>query len=452
MAKLIIYDTSNRAEIDGVVENNAELFLTALKERNFDAAVVVAGFGENPSIGKFTRLIAKKAPFMSIIVFGYFGQEEDVTADAVFADIPNKAKMNGLIGDVLETVGLMHRFGLIGRAKSMGLVAQTIARIADSDLTVLVTGESGTGKELVAKAIHEKSLRRSESFIAINCGAIPETLLESQLFGHKKGSFTGAHKDFPGFFAQAERGTLFLDEIGEVPLSVQVKLLRVIESGEYFPVGSSEPMKSDVRIIAATNRELRILMAEKVFRQDLYYRLSGVRITLPPLRDRSYDIPVLIAHFTKNVASKTQKPQIEFGEDALDAMLAYHWPGNVRELRNLVETASVLATGRVIRAVDLQPYFMENKLVGRALPAIRPESAFGDYSALENVYAMLQQNNSLLLQVISMLQKPQTVEDAEKEQLLEALKNAGNNRKKTADSLGISARTLYRKMKKFGVG
>jgi len=246
---------------------------------------------------------------------------------------------------------------LLGRSRAMQAVIEQARAVADSDASVLLLGESGTGKELMAQALHWHSARRSGSFVPVNCAAVPETLLESELFGHEKGAFTGAQQKRAGLFAQAHGGTLFLDEIGDLPLVLQVKLLRAIQDKAVRPVGGTQALHLDLRLITATNRDLAILVQEGKFREDLYYRLAVIPIRLPALRERPEDIPLLAEHFLRLAAARTGKTRTGFDEDAAAWLLAHRWPGNVRELENLVERAAVLARGPVIALADLHTEF-----------------------------------------------------------------------------------------------
>ena len=244
---------------------------------------------------------------------------------------------------------LQKRFGLIGESDAIKEIVQTITQIAETDITVLVTGETGTGKELIANAIHTHSLRKHEKMVKVNCGAIPSGILESELFGHKKGSFTGAVDDRKGYFETANGGSIFLDEIGEMPPEVQVKFLRVLEEGEFIPVGGSESKKTDVRIIAATNKDLESeIKKEEGFRKDLYYRIKTIKITAPPLRKRPEDISVLAKHFALHFANRHSIAFKGFSPNAMEIMENYSWPGNVRELKNFVESMITLNKGEVI--------------------------------------------------------------------------------------------------------
>ncbi len=241
---------------------------------------------------------------------------------------------------------------ILGNTPRMREIFTIIQRVAKTDATVLVEGESGTGKELIARAIHSRSTRRDGPFVAINCGAIPDTLLESELFGHERGAFTGAHIQRKGKFEMADRGTLFLDEIGELPLLLQVKILRFLQERTVERIGGRQPISLDLRIIAATNRDLKAHLERGLFREDLYYRLSVIRITVPPLRERGTDV-ILLAHAFLQRAASAQRRRVRFSAEALKALMAYAWPGNVREMENKLSRAVIMSRGRLIEPVDL---------------------------------------------------------------------------------------------------
>src|ERR1041385_830231 len=247
---------------------------------------------------------------------------------------------------------------LVGRSPAMQEIYRFVARLMQTDLTVMITGESGTGKELVARALHDYGKRRSGPFVAINMAAIPRDLVESELFGHEKGAFTGANTRSSGRFEQAEGGTLFLDEIGDMPMEAQTRLLRVLQQGEYTTVGGRTPIKTDVRIVAATNKDLRILIQQGLFREDLFYRLNVVPLRLPPLRERSDDIPDLVRHFLAKAQGEGLAAK-QFHPDAIDRLRGYHWPGNVRELENLVRRLTVLNSEDVIGAAAVEAELTE---------------------------------------------------------------------------------------------
>ena len=319
----------------------------------------------------------------------------------------------GLTG-VQETIAADS--GLIGRTAGMLEVYKLIAKAADSDVPVLITGESGTGKELAARAIHGHGVRAKQPFVAINCGAIIETLLESELFGHMRGSFTGAVNDTKGLFEQAGTGTLFLDEIGEMSAALQVKLLRVLEESEVRPVGANRPVKVRARVIAATNIDVEREIASGRFRQDLYYRLSVIVIRMPALRERRLDIPVLISHFIERAAAKSGR-RITLSSDALDAMMRYRWPGNVRELENTIERLSIFSPAGLVEMGDL------------------PAEIQGAQPVAEDaLFAGLP-----------------TLDELEKRYMVHVLEAAGGSRTRAAEILGVDRRTLYRMAERFGV-
>lgn len=256
------------------------------------------------------------------------------------------------------------RFGIIGNAPMLNRALEVAIQVAPTDISVLVTGESGTGKEIIPQVIHNLSSRKHKEYIAVNCGAIPEGTIDSELFGHEKGSFTGAAGSRQGYFEVADGGTIFLDEVAELPMQTQVRLLRVLETGEFLRVGSSKVLKTNVRVVAATNENMQNAIATGKFREDLYYRLSTVPVSLPPLRDRGEDIHLLFRKFASDFADKYRMPTIRLKDDAVSLVNNYSWPGNIRQLKNVVEQISVIETERELDAYKLQQY----------LPAIQPKS------------------------------------------------------------------------------
>ena len=255
---------------------------------------------------------------------------------------------------------LKQRFGIIGNDTHLNRALEKSVRVAPTDISVLVTGESGVGKENIPKIIHSLSHRKHAKYIAVNCGAIPEGTIDSELFGHEKGSFTGAIQDRKGYFEVADGGTIFLDEVGELPLTTQVRLLRVLENGEFIKVGSSKPQKTNVRIVAATNVNMYEAIEKERFREDLYYRLSTVEIHLPALRERNDDIHLLFRKFASDFAQKYRMPSIRLDENAVTILLNYRFPGNIRQLKNLAEQISVIEESRIITALKLQNYLPKN--------------------------------------------------------------------------------------------
>jgi two-component system response regulator HydG len=318
---------------------------------------------------------------------------------------------------------LQERFGfegIIGQSPAIRRVIEICRLIAPTDTTVLIEGESGTGKELIAKALHNNSRRREHNFVALNCAALSEGILESELFGHEKGAFTGALAGRKGRFEHADGGTLFLDEVGDMPVATQIKLLRVIENREIVRVGSNDPRKVDVRLVSATNQKLDELVKAGKFREDLYFRLKVVRVVLPPLRARREDVPLLTEHYIRRLAAEHGKAVTGITPEALRALAAYDWPGNVRELINTLETMIVLAPGTVLEARDIPD-------------EIRPAGAGG-----EERPGVIQPGATSL-------------QDAERVLIEQTLASTDGNRQQTAAILGIGERTLYRKIKEFGL-
>lgn len=317
--------------------------------------------------------------------------------------------------------GRFDRRNIIGRSVPMERLLETVAQVAPSEATVLVVGESGTGKELIAGALHHNSQRKEGPLVKMNCAAVTETLLESELFGHEKGAFTGAYKRKEGRFVQAEGGTLFLDEVSEMSLAMQAKVLRVLQEREITRVGGEGTLKVDVRLVAATNKDLLLEIEAGRFREDLFYRLNVVTLKIPPLRERQEDIPLLAQHFAKEFARKNQKPVKGFTPQAMDRLLKYDWPGNIRELMNAVERAVVLSRSDYLGDEEFV-------LVFRA----RPEE-----ERSERVEAKGTANLPL--------------EEVEKTTILNTLEAAGGNKSETARRLGITRRTLHKKLKKYGL-
>ncbi|MEX2388811.1 MAG: sigma-54 dependent transcriptional regulator [Phycisphaeraceae bacterium] len=325
---------------------------------------------------------------------------------------------------------------LIGRSSAMRGVTQQIEQIADSHGTVLIAGESGTGKEVVARTLHANSPRRDGVMLCLNCAALSSSLLESELFGHEKGAFTGADQLRKGRFELADGGTLLLDEISEIAPEIQAKLLRVLQEGQFERVGSSTTQEVDVRVIATTNRDLTQSIAAGQFRQDLYYRLNVLPIHLPSLRERIDDVPLLAEHFLAKVAAREGRDAKRFDAEAIDVLQKYHWPGNVRELQNICERASVLSRGRVIEAGLIQPWLITTSSPPPALAPAAP-AARGLASSPPPPVAPPSPASV------------QKLEDVEREQILRTLGHFHGNRQRTAEALGIGLRTLGLKLKKW---
>ncbi len=326
-----------------------------------------------------------------------------------------------------------HQDSIVGQSEPMQQVFKMVGRVAHSDAPVMITGESGTGKELVARAIHTYSGRAEKSFVAINCAAIPEQLLESELFGHEKGSFTGATSQRVGRFEQSDGGTLFLDEIGDMPLSLQGKILRVLQDGEFSRVGGNASIRTNVRIVAATNRNLESEVSEKKFREDLFYRLNVVRVHLPPLRQRIEDIRLLAEYFVKRVATEKHLPKLKLSEEAVRVLESHNWPGNVRELENTIQRACVLATSDILLAKDIP----------LGIAATEPAAA-----------AVVMSNEAAIEVLLRSAQSDAGVELLpwlEREFTVYAMRQTNGNQVQAAKLLGITRATLRKRLERFGV-
>lgn len=389
------------------------------------------------------------------------------------------------------------RFGIIGNAPALVAAVERAIRVAAVDLSVLVTGESGAGKEFFPQIIHSFSSRKHAKYIAVNCGAIPEGTIDSELFGHEKGSFTGAVEARKGYFEEANGGTIFLDEVAELPLTTQARLLRVLESGEFLKVGSSTVQKTNIRIVAATNVDLIAAVSQGRFREDLYYRLSTVQIQIPPLRDRGNDIRLLARKFAADFAERYRTPAITFSENADDALRHYRWPGNVRQLKNIVEQLALFEAGQEVSQQILQQYLPD--ITANYMPTVSAdlhsyarerEMLFGMIFNLQNridqLQAQLQDTRrqggaagaifrqeampspenikpSLMphndtqtsgcadVGYSEVVEEPETLQDKERETIRRALQRNDGHRKAAAAELGISERTLYRKINEYGL-
>ena len=388
---------------------------------------------------------------------------------------------------------IKQKSGIVGESEEINQVLEMVSQVAGVDISVLINGESGTGKELVAKAIHTASMRSSKDLIIVNCGAIPEGIIESELFGHKKGAYTDASESRKGYFETANKGTIFLDEIGDMPLKTQVKVLRVLESGEYMRVGDSTSKRTDTRVIAATNKNLAKLVKEGKFRQDLYYRLKTVTINLPALRHMKNDIRLLVERFALQF-SRTNKIKYKgFTPEAIKAIQKFDWPGNVRELRNFIESILILEKGERITAEIIEKQLQSEKMIefsdNPALPVVvnqNPDQAERELilrqllflrQDIEELKLMLKQSDFSILNLPrnidenfsnkihddefdsledKTLLKEQAIgsfktTDLEKEMILRTLEYFNNNRRASAKSLGMSERTLYRKINDYGI-
>ncbi len=402
-----------------------------------------------------------------------------------------------------ELQRIKQRYNIVGNCDGLNRALDVALQVAPTDLSVLIIGESGVGKEIIPRIIHDNSPRKREKYFAINCGSIPEGTIDSELFGHEKGSFTGAIGESEGYFGVANKGTIFLDEVGELPIATQARLLRVLETGEYIRVGGQKIMKTDVRIVAATNVNMRKAVSEGRFREDLYYRLNTIPIQMPPLRSRGEDILLLFRLFAMQMAEKYKLPKITLTEEAQQIMLKYKWPGNVRQLKNITEQMSVLSQDRIITGAAIHQFIPEDtdstqlatvskgtshsyeserdllykilyELRGNVsdlrremntlrkqlddakntvssekpstnLPTMRPD--------MQSVIASQQPVPAVQDAVAEEISEPETLnlETMGKQMLEKALERNGGNRKKAAQELGISDRTIYRRIKQYGL-
>ncbi len=414
----------------------------------------------------------------------------------------------------MELQSVKQRFEIIGNSPLLNRAMEKAVQVAPTDISVLVTGESGVGKESIPRIIHSQSARKHNPYIAVNCGAIPEGTIDSELFGHEKGSFTGATAARKGYFEEANTGTIFLDEVAELPLSTQVRLLRVLETGEYIKVGSSKPQKTDVRIVAATNVDMEEAIRKGQFREDLYYRMNTVEIHLPSLRERAGDIHLLFRKFASDFANKYHMPVLQLDPEAVDLINHYRWPGNIRQLKNFTEEMSVIETERLVTADTVRRYLPESgrsnlPMIYRDQPGVKSESDFSserdilykvlfdmknDINDLKKLTMELmkeggqadeefrQENAQLLAKVYEdydagtsleipdtpsatpaptkiinteiyadedVIEESLTLQDKEIEMIRKALDRNAGKRKDAAKELGISERTLYRKIKQY---
>lgn len=409
----------------------------------------------------------------------------------------------------MELQSVKQRFGIIGNSKALNRALDVATQVAPTEISVLITGESGTGKEVMPKIIHQLSARKHGPYIAVNCGAIPEGTIDSELFGHEKGAFTGAHESRKGYFQVADGGTIFLDEVAELPLQTQVRLLRVLETGEFIRVGSSKVIRTDVRVVAATNVKMDQAIREGRFREDLFYRLNQVPISIPPLRERREDIHLLFRKFTADLSEKYRMPVVTLSEDAVELLVRYPWPGNIRQLRNITEQVSVIEQERIIDAATLSNYLPAEEVGRSTTPMVINKQGGNDFSEREILYKVLfdlkndlSDVKRLVLQMIQsgqlepnagnqelmrrvfhdkqevaqwessdapgaiglgpatpIVEPPVEIEveetlslvESEKELIRKALAKHNGKRKYAARELGISERTLYRKIKEYNL-
>jgi transcriptional regulator with PAS, ATPase and Fis domain len=409
----------------------------------------------------------------------------------------------------MDIQSIKQRFGIIGNSPLLNRALDIAVQVAATDLTVLITGESGTGKEVFPQIIHQLSARKHGHYIAVNCGAIPEGTIDSELFGHEKGSFTGAHEARKGYFEVANHGTIFLDEVAELPLATQVRLLRVLEVGEFMKVGSSKVIKTDVRVVAATNVNIPEAIEKGKFRQDLYYRLNTVPIYIPPLRERKEDIHLLFRKFAADFAEKYRMPPLRLTDDAVEVLRNYYWPGNVRQLKNITEQISIIEKEKLITADTLRMYLPDTARPG--LPVLYHQDGEEHFSERDLLYKVLfdmkkditelkkivinlleknpddstlEETKALLVKHVAedshfglipaeeevkivhhpekaaeeekfhapeIIEESLSLQDKEKEMIRKALEKHNGKRKDAARELGISERTLYRKIKEYQI-
>ena len=391
-----------------------------------------------------------------------------------------------------DLVSIKQRFGIIGNSELINRALEIALRVAPTDLTVLITGESGVGKEFFPQVIHSASARKHGKYVAVNCGAIPEGTIDSELFGHEKGAFTGAVDSRKGYFEEADGGTIFLDEVGELPLSTQVRLLRVLQTGEFIRVGSARVQKTNVRVVAATNNNLLRSISEGRFREDLYYRLATVPISVPALRERPEDIYLLFRKFATDVAVKYRMPAITLDASARNMLERYSWPGNVRQLKNVAEQISAIETERDITASILERYLTPNSKM--ATPSVTNAASFDDlntgreilYKILFDMRADINEMKQMLYrmggygamqpisneprhevaallpstasqsveyaeEIVDDVPQPATKADMQREQIIRALHRNRGSRRAAAAELFMSERTLYRRIKELGI-
>jgi DNA-binding NtrC family response regulator len=420
----VLQANSGREAFDALEEREVDLVLLDVKLPDADGLSILQEIKKREAELPVVMMSAYGTIEMAVRATkagAYDFLEKPLGSEKTLLAVDNALRMARL---AVENRELRDRTGqspsMIGRSAAMKELFNLIEMTAPSPSRVLILGESGTGKELVARAIHERSPRRSAPFVTVNCAAVPSELIESELFGHERGAFTGASKARRGKFERADGGTLLLDEVGDMPLPMQAKLLRVLEEGEFERVGGGDPVKIDVRVIAASNKDIEGAVRDGTFRLDLYHRLNVVPIVIPPLRERVSDIPLLAAHFLSEIAGDGARPATSIAEDALEALKGYSWPGNVRELRNLMERAAILFPGATVTASD----------VSRILPRPRERAAAAD-----------PEGGAL----------KETMRQAERRAILSALERNKWHMTRAAKELGLERSHLYKKMKAHGI-
>ena len=453
----------NWSEIGIIAEELPQLY-QLIKERDISLVIVDSdSFKIRPAVASRIRRGNGLTEIWKLIKSDPDGMEPADYLDGLISDDIGHKGMSDKINQILSTKDLLESYGMVARSSKMKAVAETIRSIASTDVAVLIVGPSGSGKELVASALHQDSNRSDKPFVAINCGALAAGLLESELFGHEKGAFTGSVGKREGLFSKAEGGTLFLDEISETTAEMQVKLLRVLEDGTYFPVGSSTVRKADVRIVAATNRDLTEAINEKLFREDLYFRISAVKIIVPSLLEHKCDIQPLLHYFWRN------KKGMTYTDSALELLNKFDWPGNVRQLKNFADRMSAFKPGGTVDHNDVEKFLTEQHSSATHLPVSTGKST--EEAGQELIYRAIislgsevrllrdlitsnlpgDADESELSGIQGKYSYDRTVEDMERLLIEQTLDKTAGNRKATAQRLGIGERTLYRKLKKYGL-
>src|SRR5208282_5258502 len=449
-------------EIELATASSGEEGLKTIPKFKPDLVLMDVRMGGMNGLETLRRIRAANPKLLVILMTAYGTTQTAIEAMKLGAydyllkpfDVP---KLKDIVGNALKAARDMkqvvsyqpllesedYELGIVGRSEPMQQVFKLIGQLAASDATALITGESGTGKELVARAIYHHSNRSQQPFLAVNCAAIPEQLLESELFGHERGSFTGATMQRIGKFEQCSKGTIFLDEIGDMTPATQTKILRVLQSGTFERVGGNQPIQVDVRVIAATNKPLEAAVAAKQFREDLFYRLNVVRIPIPPLRERPDDIPLLVNYFLEKNARELQRPPKSVAASVIKTLEKYHWPGNVRELENAIRRAHVMAKSDAILSGDLPPEISGQG--GGGAPPPSPGVA-GD-AATTDAAAIARQ----LFQWARRDPKLKIIPAVERELVVQALKETGDNQIQAAKLLGITRATLRKRIEKFGI-
>lgn len=418
--------------------SSGEEALEKIQNSSFDLVLMDIKMGKMDGVQAMNKMLCFK-PGIHIILMTAYGTinaaveamksgatdylTKPIDIEALKAVVEKSVKKNSFYKDYGTTTPLENSAvfnEIIGASESMQLIFDLVSRAAPTDATILLLGESGTGKELIANAVHRLSFRKDRPYVAVNCASLSESLLESELFGHEKGAFTGAIRKRAGRFQKADKGTIFLDEIAEMPFPIQAKLLRVLQEQEFEPLGSSSTSKVDIRVIAATNRVLEDEIAKNNFREDLFYRLNVVTIKLPPLRERKADIPLLAEFFLAKYKEKNRRFLSGYSSEAMDILTGYHWPGNIRELENTVERAVILSRNDIITLKDLPPSIV--------FPDGDPMQLHCDIPVQEK-----------------------SLKEMEKLMILRTIQETGGNRTRTSRILGISRRTLQLKLKEYGV-